>query len=521
MNKRFLCGLSPLLIATVFSAPLLGIEKTAQASLPPYIASNEPVDLSKEREGVDLSKETPPPPADHPKQLEEPPPPPRATPYKKSIKEQRAEADKQAKLIRSQKKKQAPQKEAAEEGKGARTLRMEKGDDKEPTPTVPPPTPHQSPPPKIEVIHKPDGTIETVQEIDGVKVVTIERGAGRSTTPESKYCKRQGSVRRTGNQMAGPYRCEGSCGAPPMSPDGDYVYFVSLDALFWMPKEGGLGLSIGGVPETPSTTQPTEYPKIFYPQSRVAYGFKVGTGIVFPHDNFDMLAEYTYFIADQGTNFLTITNAETIALFPPVPEERLTYISQVNGAWDLTLNNIDLNLARAFWNSGYLTMRPNIGFKGSWQTQKLSITYQEKNTVFEDHLRLRQKYWGIGLRAADEFEFLIVDDIGIYCNFAFSALYSHFANTNKIRTRNIATGTPYTLTSYNKSSFYNVQPVFELTIGGRLETWFSDRKYHILIQAGWEFQEWWGQNNFDTLTVPTPNGNLTLEGLSLKVRLDF
>jgi len=66
-----------------------------------------------------------------------------------------------------------------------------------------------------------------------------------------------------------------------------------------------------------------------------------------------------------------------------------------------------------------------------------------------------------------------------------------------------------------------IKPVIELSIGLRAETYFSCGRYHILLEAGWESQIWVNQTLFISLSDNYDRFDLTLQGLTAKVRFDF
>ena len=66
-----------------------------------------------------------------------------------------------------------------------------------------------------------------------------------------------------------------------------------------------------------------------------------------------------------------------------------------------------------------------------------------------------------------------------------------------------------------------VKPVIEVSIGLRAETYYSCGRYHILLEAGWESQIWVNQTLFISLSDHYDRFDLTLQGLTARVRFDF
>ena len=77
------------------------------------------------------------------------------------------------------------------------------------------------------------------------------------------------------------------------------------------------------------------------------------------------------------------------------------------------------------------------------------------------------------------------------------------------------------LTYYEtKNGFHTIKPVIELGAGIRKEQWFYNDRFHFSMQAGWEQQIWFSQNQFDFYTSPR-QGDMNIQGFTAKVRFDF
>ncbi len=63
--------------------------------------------------------------------------------------------------------------------------------------------------------------------------------------------------------------------------------------------------------------------------------------------------------------------------------------------------------------------------------------------------------------------------------------------------------------------------VLELGIGFRYDTTFFVGDYAFYLQAGWEEQIWFDQNQFLDLSRDASGGNLSFQGLSVKAGLLF
>ena len=78
-------------------------------------------------------------------------------------------------------------------------------------------------------------------------------------------------------------------------------------------------------------------------------------------------------------------------------------------------------------------------------------------------------------------------------------------------------------TSYSqaqKNDYDALKGVIEFMIGLRYESWFSNERFHALLEAGWEEQLWISNSNFFRIEE-NAHGDMTLHGLTIKARFDF
>ena len=72
-----------------------------------------------------------------------------------------------------------------------------------------------------------------------------------------------------------------------------------------------------------------------------------------------------------------------------------------------------------------------------------------------------------------------------------------------------------------KSQYHTISAVVEFQLGLRWETKFSNDDYRIRLQASWEEQVYFNQNQFIILGKAPYYGNLCMQGLNIEARLDF
>lgn len=334
----------------------------------------------------------------------------------------------------------------------------------------------------------------------------------------------QQSVGQIADHDSGKYREITPNAGPRVSEGADVI--LSADFIYWHSQQEGLeyagkGFSSSGDAPCGGTLRPDFG---FDP------GFKVDLGLGLGHDGWDIIAEYTWLHSSDSssTPCQGPTEIDNGPIYPlwniggVVPYNPTS--SDILGArlnrWKLRFNVIDLEMGRNFFVSQYLKMRPFIGFKGAWIDQEYDVTYRAANDRI---LRMKQDhdFWGFGLRTGMDLAWHFAKDWSFYGDIALSTLWSQFDvhRTDTITTNGVDSSKPV---NRGGDGSHRMKPVIETGLGLRWQIWFGDHDdYHFLVQAGWENQVWWGQNKMITQGQGASNGDLSLQGLTLKIRFDF
>ncbi|MCB1109860.1 MAG: hypothetical protein KDK64_02675 [Chlamydiia bacterium] len=308
--------------------------------------------------------------------------------------------------------------------------------------------------------------------------------------------------------------------------------FITGDFIYWTARADNLAYIKTGVGNAVTSVGKGSAK---YPNWDWNPGFKAGIGLNLPHDSWNVYAEYTWFYSSasgttraRGNGMLPTWDIANITSFSIRPDT----ITQAQGEWDIHFYAIDVSLGRNFFISRFLTLRPFVGFKGSWIDQDYKVRYALENLSTTTSLRMEndQDFWGVGLCSGIETAWHIDPSWSLYGNLALSALWSQFEVHRKdIRTdsrnaggnNNPPLNTPVTFYNSN-NNFHTLKGILEFGMGLRAQWWLFENRYHFLIQAGWEEQLWINQNNFDkSHFVMTNHGDLLLQGLTIKLRFDF
>lgn len=309
--------------------------------------------------------------------------------------------------------------------------------------------------------------------------------------------------------------------------------FLTADFIYWKVQEDGLQYATTGVLspsliETGSATVLTEKGTTNTPNFKWTPGFKVGAGLIFEHDGWDMYAQYTWLASENDSNTTTDprTNSTMVLAWGPAFTTALDPNTPYSASakWKVNFNAVDLEMGREYYISQWLVMRPHCGLKGAWQTQKFNLNTSYVSTAITTDntsaVNMHQNWWGVGLRTGLDTAWHFCKSFSMYGDFSLSALWGQFKNKRQ-DSITLAGATAAVPTANYRYSQARMVPVLELGLGLRYETFFWSDEYHFEIDAGWENQVWFDMNQFNESFYVSQKGNLNTQGFTLKVRLDF
>lgn len=310
--------------------------------------------------------------------------------------------------------------------------------------------------------------------------------------------------------------------------------FVTGEFLYWTAREDHLSYAQTTGTVTSGSAPTTTKGKAFHPEWKFRPGFRVGVGMLFDHDGWDIYANYTWqrfndiksHASPEGTTILV----DDVWFINGGAGTSSNFFSSASSKWHLEFNVVDLELGRNFFVSRHLQLRPHFGLKGTWQEQKMDVFFNgvsstTSNSVttvfpFDSASYNKNEYWGIGIRTGLDAAWHFTKSFSMIGEAAISGLWEGFEVSRQDFVHNQSRDT-YTSSENLNDNFHTIKPVVELYLGLRWETWFCCDSYHMSVEAGWEEQFWGDQNQFFQIVTETRLGDLSLQGLTVKARFDF
>lgn len=344
---------------------------------------------------------------------------------------------------------------------------------------------------------------------------------GSSTSTDSSQTYQRGTFREI-TPNAGPRVAHGA------------DVFITADFIWWKASEEGLDYAVTGVNSNPGNSSSTASKgSVSSNGEKWAPGFKVGLGLNLGHDGWDIYAQYTWLRACNSKSHKG--DYVYVPKYIPLDFSPIIHGTDVSSKWDLHFNVIDLELGRNFYLSQFLTMRPHIGLKGTWQEHDLKsttkggivtiFTTEGSNSITQiadtANLSKHTDVWGVGVRGGFNVAWYMSKCWSIYGDLALTTLWTNYYKlTNTFKVNNSATGNSSEWINLDNNNDYTCKYVAEIEIGLRWETWFYDDNYHFAIQAGWEQQSWINWSRF-VETQGVVSNDFSVQGLNLKFRFDF
>jgi len=136
----------------------------------------------------------------------------------------------------------------------------------------------------------------------------------------------------------------------------------------------------------------------------------------------------------------------------------------------------------------------------------------------------KNDFWGVGIRGSYLGEFRLGSNWELFGKIAGSLLYGKFDIDAHAEPLNQVWG--YSI----QDSFYSVQPNAEIHCGVKWSKYYHKNQYRLSVKAAYEFHHWFEQNQMkvsfsntfvSTVVIPAPNGDLSFNGLSFGLYLDF
>lgn len=255
-------------------------------------------------------------------------------------------------------------------------------------------------------------------------------------------------------------------------------------------------------------------------------GFKIFAGIGFPRfDNWEMNAEYTWLHHTSTNRFNAETDGFIISRF--VPQLAIIPASSLRSVQKLNLDFCSLTLGRSFYLSQRLIVRPFVGLKSWWASQRHDLFFDI--TLFpgapQTILFTKSGLWGVGPYVGSYIQGLLwcgtylIGKAGVWPVYTRLNKYRTFINYPLVFNFPPPNFPGLVYDERNIDQPSNTQMMYEGMVGLGWGTYFCNCNYHLDFSVGWELMTNWELQLGSASGLPMRE--FYYQGLSVKAQLDF
>ena len=260
--------------------------------------------------------------------------------------------------------------------------------------------------------------------------------------------------------------------------------------------------------------------------------FKLKLGWAMRRDQWSIYTEYFHFHSSNSTK----------ASADPLNWERLTmstlfgatidqsqnvsiahYGVSLKSKWKLDMDFVDLNLTRPFYNGEKLILKPMVGLRAAWITQKLTGSWIYYYTNVTLPASAKSGAFGIGPKFSLDGKWIWGRGFSMLGDVTASILHTHYKVSKNTNT--YVEGNTNPVDSYHvRDKVDYLRPALETELGVSWGRYVSDRDWHVDVALTYIFNVYWNQNmisNYFNMLSNTGASDLYLHGLNLALRFDF
>ncbi|MBI2743774.1 MAG: hypothetical protein HYX48_07660 [Chlamydiales bacterium] len=249
-------------------------------------------------------------------------------------------------------------------------------------------------------------------------------------------------------------------------------------------------------------------------------GFRVGLGYNMHHDQWDTQIAYTWFQTQARDHVKgAVTSAflaARLSLLEPFKTGKVRF--------DVHYNMFDWDLGRSFLVSRFLSLRPFIGVKGGWISQKIHMKWTTPNflglgTLYFADENVKNNFRGGGPKGGVNGKWILGSvnrhAFSIISNFSAAYMWGRWTLRDEF-VDVLLTQTSIPMKARNFGAL-----MFQALMGFGWEFNFDKNRSHFALKLGYEIEDWMSQFQVFSDASGTQNSDLVLQGLTADLRLDF
>lgn len=322
---------------------------------------------------------------------------------------------------------------------------------------------------------------------------------------------------------AGTYGARTASARPEV--DGAGAYFM-IDALVWKANVGGSEYSYTDASSIAAYPLSGSFKDTDFGWD---WGLKVGLGYNFEHDNWEADLLFTYFSSSESNSVASGATGSIIPLKGAAdlgsPTGGLDYCTRATSSYKFVYDNIDVELARNYFVSKNLSLRPHFGLKNTWINLTQTVRYTGGAFTLGSTFLNKDvsKFWGIGPAAGVNSKWHLCNGFSLFGDVSGSLLWGYY----KVNHHENNSTAPTTNDIYLTANMHRFAPTAQLALGLAYDAYMNEDKQHIGISLGWETIYYWRVNqmlqivDFSTRKYNRASEDVSMQGVTLHIRWDF
>lgn len=312
---------------------------------------------------------------------------------------------------------------------------------------------------------------------------------------------------------------------------------LGFSLLYWQASTCGTDFAYGK--QNPVVSFPAKG-SVRDVHSKWNWGYKISLGYNIDHDSWESNLCYTDFSGTGSNKIASGCNDNVVPLLGaytlPSPAGIFAFCSEAKSQTEMHFRTLFWDLARDFFVSDCLSIRPFTALEAAWITTRQSTRYtggEPEDTVLglgDDlvHVKENCTFKGLGPVMGLGANWYIGRGVSIYNEFTIGMLYGKLQISHSERYS--ANGLS---TLKLKNDCHKFCPMAKYMLGLARKCYFRDDQNHLLVRLGFESQYWWRVNQVMRVTdIPNDDAvalvkylrqglDLSIMGVTFDIRLDF
>jgi hypothetical protein len=338
--------------------------------------------------------------------------------------------------------------------------------------------------------------------------------------------------------------CSPLCFAGPQLEDS-YSFEVMGAAIYGVASVQGSEIALNSASRTdfnlPQNAQGVE------PTEQTSWGFKVGAGFKFNHDDWKIVGRYNWFKANYdgsysqnyGGGFFPTMYANAAADYPgSTPFGNIASFQNLDYDTNTLIQYLNVYLIRPTLYTALLEISPYFGVDYINTTRKLTIMFTNDNPqagttdqyyTNGGYFRTYDKnqFWGVGPMAGVYSNWYLGYDFGIFADAYFGVTYGNarsYSQTVGYRPSQPASATPLSSVASIYNSLYQYAPHMDLQLGLSWSHTFEEScaaaSFKVAYESAYYFQTY--KTIINSVNYGVVNGaGIGLQNLVLQGQIDF